>query len=108
MAASALSRVHQLPIGGRCQHGVALLLASVGIYRLVSYSTALRVPEIGIRMALAATGLDIVALPAVSGSTGLLFAPSVPPQENCSSAAAFARKRGRRPLSPVAIRRVAK
>ncbi len=42
--------------------GLALLLASIGIYGVLAYLTNHRVPEIGLRMALGASGYEVMAM----------------------------------------------
>lgn len=42
--------------------GLALLLASIGIYGVLAYVTSRRVPEFGVRIAMGATGADVMRL----------------------------------------------
>jgi putative ABC transport system permease protein len=53
--------------------GVALALAAVGIYGIMSYSVAQRAHEVGIRMALGAKSTDVVRM-VLGQSLGLTLA----------------------------------
>jgi len=52
--------------------GLALLLASIGIYGVLAYLTGQRVPEIGVRLALGASAWEVMWM-VLRGSLGMVF-----------------------------------
>src|SRR5215472_6044076 len=56
---------------------LALLLAGIGIYSVLSYSVRQRVPEIGIRLALGARLTDVLRLVVVEGMKPALLGVAI-------------------------------
>jgi len=72
LASASLARQRFLLLLFGIFAGLALLLACVGIYGVLSYLTGQRVPEIGIRMALGARARDVLWL-VLRQSLGMIF-----------------------------------
>jgi predicted permease len=62
LAADSLARQRFLLLLFGVFAGLALLLACIGIHGVLAYLTTLRIPEIGVRMALGATGGEVMFL----------------------------------------------
>jgi predicted permease len=73
VASASLARQRFLVLLFGTFAGLALLLACLGIYGVLSYLTSQRLPEIGIRMALGANARDIIRL-VVRQSLAMIFA----------------------------------
>jgi predicted permease len=62
LASASLGRQRFLSVLFGIFAGLALLLATVGLYGLLAYVTGQRIPEIGVRMAVGASVRDIITL----------------------------------------------
>src|SRR5215469_4144845 len=69
------SRFNMLLLGAFA--GLALLLAAIGIYSVLSYSVRQRVPEIGIRLALGARITDVLRMVVVEGMKPTLLGVAI-------------------------------
>ena len=72
LASGSLARQRFLMLLFGIFAGLALLLACIGIYGVLSYLTSQRVPEFGVRMAIGASARDVIRL-VLRQSVGMVF-----------------------------------